>query len=129
MVYDITDKHTFESVKKWVEDAVSMRGDEVIIIIVGNKSDLSDNWKVTTDEGQKLASELNNAMFFETSAKDGSNVKTLFNELAKRLIGSDGEGEEEIAKKGIKLKDVKEDPEAPTNPDGSGGNVKGKCDC
>ena len=41
--YDITDKNTFESVKRWVEDAVSMRGDEVIIIIAGNKSDLSDN--------------------------------------------------------------------------------------
>ena len=35
-------------------------------------------------------------MFFETSAKDGSNVKTLFNELAKKLIGADGEEEEEI---------------------------------
>ena len=51
VVYDITDKNTFESVKKWVEDAVSMRGDEVIIIIVGNKSDLSDHRKVTQDEG------------------------------------------------------------------------------
>ena len=50
VVYDITDKHTFESVKKWVEDAVSMWGDEVIIIIAGNKSDLSDHWKVSTDE-------------------------------------------------------------------------------
>ena len=58
-----------------------------------------------TEEGQKLASELG-AMFFETSAKDGSNVKTLFNELAKKLIGADGEEEEEIVKKGIKLKDA-----------------------
>ena len=129
VVYDITDKNTFESVKKWVEDAVSMRGDEVIIIIVGNKSDLSDHRKVTNDEGLKLASELNNAMFFETSAKDGTNVKTLFNELAKKLIGSDGEEEEEKQKRGIKLKDVKEDPEAPTGNGGTDGNVKGKCDC
>ena len=67
-------------------------------------------------------------MFFETSAKDGSNVKTLFNELAKWLIGADGEEEEEI-KKGIKLKDVKEDPEAPKDQDGNGGTVKGKCEC
>ena len=47
----MTDKNTFESVKRWVEDAVSMRGDEVIIIIAGNKSDLSDHRKVSTDEG------------------------------------------------------------------------------
>ena len=113
-MYDITDKQTFESVWRWVEDAVSMRGDEVIIIIAGNKSDLSDHWKVTTDEGLKLANDLN-AMFFETSAKDGSNVKTLFNELAKRLIGADGEEEEAITKKGIKLMDVKDDPDADKN--------------
>ena len=61
-------------------------------------------------------------MFFETSAKDGTNVKTLFNELAKKLIGADGEEEEEITKKGIKLKDVKEDPEAV--PDGHGDRAK-----
>ena len=68
-------------------------------------------------------------MFFETSAKDGSNVKTLFNELAKKLIGADGEEEEEIQKKGIKLKDANTDPEATNQQEGEGGKIKGKCDC
>jgi Ras-related protein Rab-6A len=116
-------------VGKWVEDAVSMRGDEVIIILAGNKIDLPDLRKVTTDEGQKLANSLN-AMFFETSAKEGTNVKTLFNELAKKLIGVDVEEEEEITKKGIKLKDVKDDPDAetPENAEGKSSN-KEKCNC
>ena len=127
--YDITDRATFESVGKWVEDAVSMRGDEVIIIIAGNKMDLGDLRKVTTEEGETQA-KLLNALFFETSAKEGTNVKTLFNDLAKKLIGVDADEEEEISKKGIKLKDVTEDPEAksgdPSKPDISG---KEKCNC
>ena len=65
-------------------------------------------------------------MFFETSAKEGTNVKTLFNELAKKLIGADGEEEEEISKKGIRLKDVKEDPDAVhDDPKERGKKVKG----
>ena len=46
-------------------------------------------------------------MFFETSAKDGSNVKTLFNELAKKLIGADGEEEEEEARKQAEIQKKK----------------------
>lgn len=41
---------------------------------------------MTTEEGRQLAEE-KNLMFFETSAKSGANVKTLFNELAKKLTG------------------------------------------
>ena len=41
--YDITNRQTFESVSRWVEDAVSMRGDEVIIIVAGNKTDLTQS--------------------------------------------------------------------------------------
>ena len=109
--YDVTDRKTFESVSRWVEDAVSMRGSEVIIILAGNKIDLAANRQVTFEEGKEQAEDLK-SIFFETSAKEGTNIKTLFNELAKRLIGGDPEEEEEISKKGIKLKDVKEDPEA-----------------
>ena len=67
-------------------------------------------------------------MFFETSAKDGSNVKTLFNELAKRLIGTVRE-EIEISKKGYKLKDVLDDSDTYKNPDGKMAYVRGKCYC
>ncbi len=49
--YDTTDAGTFESVRKWVEDAVSMRGEEVIIILAGNKIDMENNRKVSTEDG------------------------------------------------------------------------------
>ena len=103
-----------------------MRGDEVIIIIAGNKIDLEDRRKVVTTDGQKLAEKLD-AMFFETSAKEGTNVKTLFNELAKKLIGVDHDEEEANFKKGIKLQDVIEDPNVEIGIHGS--NTKDKCNC
>lgn len=59
------------------------RGSDVIIMLVGNKTDLSDKRQVSTEEGDRKAKELN-VMFIETSAKAGYNVKqvnfsTMFN--------------------------------------------------
>lgn len=50
------------------------RGSDVIIMLVGNKTDLSDKRQVSTEEGDRKAKELN-VMFIETSAKAGYNVK------------------------------------------------------
>lgn len=51
----------------------------MIIMLVGNKTDLSDKRQVSTEEGERKAKELN-VMFIETSAKAGYNVKqVLFN--------------------------------------------------
>ena len=116
--YDITNADTFNSVKTWVENARSMRGEEVVLFIAGNKSDLAEQRAVSEEDGEKLADELG-ASFFETSAKSGENVKTLFDDLAKKLIGTDANEQDEVQKKGIKLKDVTEDPGASENPDGT----------
>lgn len=50
------------------------RGSDVIIMLVGNKTDLSEKRQVSTEEGERKAKELN-VMFIETSAKAGYNVK------------------------------------------------------
>lgn len=54
------------------------RGSDVIIMLVGNKTDLSDKRQVSTEEGERKAKELN-VMFIETSAKAGYNVKQVGN--------------------------------------------------
>ena len=54
------------------------RGSDVIIMLVGNKTDLSDKRQVSTEEGERKAKELN-VMFIETSAKAGYNVKQVSN--------------------------------------------------
>lgn len=64
------------------------RGSDVIIMLVGNKTDLSDKRQVSTEEGERKAKELN-VMFIETSAKAGYNVKQLFRRVAAALPGMD----------------------------------------
>lgn len=84
--FDITNMESFNSVEKWIEDARALREDDVMLILAGNKADLSDHRQVSTEKAQQLADKLN-LMFFETSAKSGLNIKTMFNEMAKRLTG------------------------------------------
>ena len=81
-----TDKDTFKNVMKWIDDAKAIRGNDLLIILVGNKIDLAERRQVGTDEGQALAKELG-VMFIETSAKAGLNIKQLFQNLAQSLPG------------------------------------------
>ncbi|CAD6887191.1 unnamed protein product [Tilletia controversa] len=88
VVYDITNRASFQNTSKWMDDVISERGNDVIIVLVGNKTDLNEKREVTTDEGEKRAKEFN-GMFIETSAKAGHNVKTLFKKIALALPGMD----------------------------------------
>lgn len=73
--YDVfVDANSFHQTSKWIDDVRTERGTDVIIMLVGNKTDLSDKRQVSTEEGERKAKELN-VMFIETSAKAGYNVK------------------------------------------------------
>lgn len=88
VVYDITNTNSFHQTSKWIDDVRTERGSDVIIMLVGNKTDLSDKRQVSTEEGERKAKELN-VMFIETSAKAGYNVKQLFRRVAAALPGMD----------------------------------------
>ncbi|CAI2380629.1 unnamed protein product [Moneuplotes crassus] len=102
--YDITSKASFEHVRTWVEDARNIRGDDVSIIVVGNKIDLADQREIYTEEGTKLASELG-VEFIEVSAKAGINIKALFKTLASNLPGADDTAAKESSVK-IKKEEI-----------------------
>uniref|UniRef100_A0A8C7NLJ0 RAB6A, member RAS oncogene family n=2 Tax=Oncorhynchus TaxID=8016 RepID=A0A8C7NLJ0_ONCMY len=86
VVYDITNVNSFQQTTKWIDDVRTERGSDVIIMLVGNKTDLADKRQITTEEGEQRAKELN-VLFIETSAKTGYNVKQLFRRVAAALPG------------------------------------------
>lgn len=87
------DAKSFAQTRKWVDDVRGERGTDVIIVLVGNKTDLNDKREVTTAQGEEEAKK-NGLMFIETSAKAGHNVKSLFKRIAQALPGMEGEGVE-----------------------------------
>eukprot|EP01029_Cantina_marsupialis_P028830 TRINITY_DN778057_c0_g1_i1.p1 TRINITY_DN778057_c0_g1~~TRINITY_DN778057_c0_g1_i1.p1 ORF type:complete len:210 (+),score=47.56 TRINITY_DN778057_c0_g1_i1:96-725(+) len=88
IVYDITNRQSFLNTKKWIDDVRAERGNEVVMMLVGNKTDLDDHREVSIEEGQEKAQE-ENTYFIETSAKAGFNIRALFKTLATKLPGSD----------------------------------------
>lgn len=86
IVYDITNRASFLNTTKWIEDVRNERGNDVIIVIVGNKTDLSDRRQVSVEEGEDKAIK-EGIMFIESSAKAGFNIKQLFRKLATALPG------------------------------------------
>lgn len=83
--YDITDKNTFNSVIKWLEEVNKHSINEPILILCGTKADLESKREVSTSEGLEFA-KLYNMKFFETSAKDNTNVKEIFEFIAENKL-------------------------------------------
>ncbi|PFX34050.1 Ras-related protein Rab6 [Stylophora pistillata] len=112
VVYDITNYNSFQQTAKWIDDVRTERGSDVIIMLVGNKTDLSDKRQVTTEDGERKAKELN-VMFIETSAKAGYNVKQLFRRVAAALPGmestTDKQNKDDLIE--VKLKDTPPEPQ------------------
>lgn len=86
VVYDVTNRPSFLSVNKWIDDVRNERGTDVIIVLVGNKTDKTDARQVSIEEGEQKAKE-HDIMFIETSAKAGFNIKALFRKIAAALPG------------------------------------------
>ncbi|XP_039037197.1 ras-related protein RABH1e isoform X1 [Hibiscus syriacus] len=84
--YVLADRQSFLNTSKWVEVVRTERGSDVIIVLVGNKTDLVDKRQVSIEEGDNKAREFG-IMFLETSAKAGFNIKPLFRKIAAALPG------------------------------------------
>ncbi|MHA1275639.1 MAG: Rab family GTPase [Candidatus Helarchaeota archaeon] len=86
IVYDVTRPNTFEALQSWYDDLLKFSQDEEIPrILLANKIDLPDLRKVTTAVGKKSA-EVLNAPYFETSAKDGTQVDEAFKEISQMIL-------------------------------------------
>ena len=89
IVYDITNEITFNNVEKWYEHVQREAGQDISIILVGNKCDKENERKISKEQGQEKAKNLKCA-FFETSALSGTNIAEIFDELANDIYEKTG---------------------------------------
>ncbi|CAI9101234.1 OLC1v1038508C1 [Oldenlandia corymbosa var. corymbosa] len=81
VVYDVTDRESFNNVKQWLNEIDRYASENVNKILVGNKSDLTEKKAVSYEEAQAFADEIG-IPFMETSAKNASNVEQAFMAMA-----------------------------------------------
>ena len=92
LMYDITNKDSFFNAFRWLNEIREVASPNIVIALVGNKTDLKEKRRVQTSEGEDFASN-NSLLFFETSALTGENVEKIFNitceNILKRVVNGD----------------------------------------
>ena len=118
LVYDITNPKTFENVDKWLSDLKTNAEEKISVVLVGNKTDLEGERKISLEQGKEKA-ELFKLAFIETSALNGNNIEKAFNELISDVYKNHHELFEKQAKIEITEKaiDIKQDEEKKENPE------------
>ena len=97
LVYDITNKASFESIKTiWYPELTEYGEKYKIIALIGNKLDKYLEEQVSEEQGKKFAEEIN-AVFKRTSALDGTGIADLFDQLVDKYLRE------------VKHQDIKED--------------------
>ncbi|KAI7741762.1 hypothetical protein M8C21_000606 [Ambrosia artemisiifolia] len=84
LVYDVTRHVTFENVERWLKELRDHTDSSIVMMLVGNKSDLR-HLRAVTSEDAKTFAEKENMYFMETSALESSNVENAFTEVLTQI--------------------------------------------
>ncbi|XP_042328895.1 ras-related protein Rab-2B isoform X1 [Sceloporus undulatus] len=103
LVYDITRRETFNHLYSWLEDARQQSSAHMVIMLIGNKSDLENRRVVQKEEGEAFARE-HGMVFLETSAKTATNVEEAFLSTAKAIYRKVQKGQFDLANEGNGIK-------------------------
>jgi Ras-related protein Rab-11A len=94
IVYDVTNRQSFENVERWLKDTFQLASQDCQIMILGNKTDVDRfsansrrqmSRQVSLDEGLALA-ERNKVIFYEVSAVENTNITEAMNVLANQIV-------------------------------------------
>ena len=85
MVYAINNRESFMHIESWLKEVKLQSNPDIKVFLIGNKSDLEEERKVTLDEAKTFKEEHSIHYFSEASAKNGINAKEVFIEAAKLL--------------------------------------------
>ncbi|KAL0210322.1 hypothetical protein RCL1_004758 [Eukaryota sp. TZLM3-RCL] len=90
LVYDITKRPSFENVSQWLEELKSHADHNIVVMLIGNKCDLTFARAVTAEEAADYARR-NDLSFLETSALDGTNVDRAFQDVLTHIYKADSQ--------------------------------------
>ena len=132
IVYDVTNKESFNKIKFWINEIISKCPSDIIILIIGNKTDIKER-VVSYDEGNLLAQKYQ-IEYFETSAKTGNNITLIFEKLLFEIIKKQNQNESKSfmnerssQRKSVKLTEKKNNLNRENNNENN--NPKSKCKC
>lgn len=90
LVYDITNRKTYENLTKWKQGFIDNAAPEdpktFPFVVLGNKIDRESERKVDAKEGKDWCDANNSIPFYETSAKEGISVEQAFQEIARKAL-------------------------------------------
>ncbi|KAG4119042.1 hypothetical protein ERO13_D11G054700v2 [Gossypium hirsutum] len=105
LVYDISKRQTFDHIPRWLEELRGHADKNIVIILIGNKSDLENQRAVSTEDAKEFAQK-EGLFFLETSALEATNVEaaflTVLNEIfnivnKKNLVAAENQGNDNPA--------------------------------
>ena len=105
LVYDITNRNSFEQIEYWYNIIKEMNAFPVIFGVIANKIDLYKNQIISKEEGENYAKKIN-ALFFETSAMEYDSINQVFIDIANAYIKNIQE-RESIISKGVEIEKIK----------------------
>ena len=99
LVYDITSRQSFESLQLWLKDVKEALGDDFVIGVCGNKTDLYLNEQVNEEECKKFAESLNSRWLCTSAKTDQVGFPNFLKELVEDYINYEPKGDNEDKKK------------------------------
>ncbi|CAF0799771.1 unnamed protein product [Brachionus calyciflorus] len=85
IVYDVSNQPSFDRLPEWLRELKQHINEKVVVILVGNKCDLTEGREIPYHIGESFA-QRHNMKFIETSAKESANVEQIFQELSTTLL-------------------------------------------
>jgi small GTP-binding protein len=85
LVFDLSERKSFDDLNQWLSDIHALCDPNAVVTLIGNKSDLVDQQKVTSNEAEAFA-RLHQLTYFETSALGGDNIQEAFHRTAAAIL-------------------------------------------
>ena len=106
LIFDVTNIKSYENIKKWINEIKEEISEKVSIVLIGNKIDNVQERKISKEQGEKLANEID-VKFFETSAKTGEGINESVFFLVKKIFENDPEVKNKYQGRNLKIKNKK----------------------